>query len=73
LEIFSQVRRKLIWHIGNYANARFASIFDRFPEEERTVVAMTNNTGLIDYKATLLIEGQEQPSRPMQRERCRRG
>ena len=55
----SKFGRKLIWHTGNFASAGFASIFDRFPEEERTVVAMTNNTGLIDHKATLLIEGQE--------------
>src|ERR1700686_705971 len=37
----------------------FLPFFDRLPEEERTVSAMTNNTRLIDRKATLLIEGQE--------------
>jgi CubicO group peptidase (beta-lactamase class C family) len=51
--------RKLIWHTGNDEYAGFASIFDRFPEEQLTVVVMTNNTGLIDYKASLLIEGNE--------------
>jgi CubicO group peptidase (beta-lactamase class C family) len=50
--------RKLIWHTGNDAQAGFASILDRFPEEELTVVVMTNNTGLTDAKATLVIEGK---------------
>jgi hypothetical protein len=47
----------MIWHTGKAPG--FVSIFDRFPEEELTVVALTNNIGLIDYKATLMIEAKE--------------
>ena len=50
--------RNLIWHTGNDPRAGFACIFDRFPEEDLTVVAMTNNTGLTDSKATLIVGGQ---------------
>lgn len=49
--------RRMIWHTGKLPG--FASIFDRFPEEDLTVVALTNNIGLIDYKATLMIEEKE--------------
>ncbi len=50
--------RKLIWHTGAFADAGFASVFDRFPEEQLTVILMTNNTGLTESTATLLIEGK---------------
>ena len=50
--------QKLIWHTGGGGPEGFATIFDRFPEEELTVVAMTNNTGPTDSNATLLIEGK---------------
>jgi D-alanyl-D-alanine carboxypeptidase len=49
--------RGLIWHTGLMPG--FAAVLDRFPEEQLTVVAMTNNTGLIEYRATLMIEGKE--------------
>ncbi|HEX5282191.1 MAG TPA: serine hydrolase domain-containing protein [Micropepsaceae bacterium] len=52
--------RELIWHTGNDAGAGFAAIFDRFPEDALTVVAMTNNTGITGSTATLLIEGKVQ-------------
>ena len=52
--------RKLIWHTGNDEPAGFAAIFDRFPEEQLTVIAMTNNTGVTGSTATLLIEGKMQ-------------
>lgn len=52
--------RKLIWHTGNDPAAGFASIFDRFPGDELTVVAMTNAESRIVSKATLLIEGKVQ-------------
>ena len=50
--------RKLVWHTGNDADAGFASILDRFPDEQLTVVAMTNNTGITGSTATLLVEGK---------------
>ena len=50
--------RKLIWHTGGGGPEGFAAIFDRFPEEELTVLVMTNNTGLTDSTATLMIEGK---------------
>jgi len=56
----SRFGRKLVWHTGNDADAGFASIFDRFPEEQLTVVAMTNNTGVTGSTATLLVEGKVQ-------------
>lgn len=52
--------RQLIWHTGNDGAGGFASIFDRFPEDALTVIAMTNNTGLTGSKATLLVEGKIQ-------------
>ena len=52
--------RKLIWHTGNDGPAGFAAIFDRFPEEQLTVIAMTNNTGVTGSTASLLIEGKMQ-------------
>ena len=52
--------RRLIWHTGNDEPAGFAAIFDRFPEEGLTVVAMTNNTGITGSTATLFIEGKVQ-------------
>ncbi|MDE2477029.1 MAG: beta-lactamase family protein [Alphaproteobacteria bacterium] len=51
--------RKLIWHTGNSPDG-FASIFDRFPDDELTVVAMTNAESPTHSKATLLIEGKVQ-------------
>jgi CubicO group peptidase (beta-lactamase class C family) len=48
--------RQLIWHTGN--GGGFASIFDRFPEDDLTLVLMTNNVSSIDSTATLLIEGK---------------
>jgi CubicO group peptidase (beta-lactamase class C family) len=48
--------KKLIWHTGNGGD--YGSIFDRFPEEDLTVVAMTNNMGPTGSTATLLIDGQ---------------
>jgi len=50
--------RKLVWHTGNFFQAGLASIFDRFPEDDLTVVAMTNNVGLTKSTATLTIEGK---------------
>ncbi len=52
--------RNLIWHTGNDPAAGFASIFDRFPDDALTVVAMTNADSRTDSKATLLIEGKLQ-------------
>lgn len=52
--------RKLIWHTGNDPFAGFASIFDRFPDDELTVVAMTNADSPTGSTATLLIEGKVQ-------------
>lgn len=52
--------RELIWHTGNDSGGGFAAIFDRFPEDALTVVAMTNNTGVTVSTATLLIEGKVQ-------------
>lgn len=52
--------RELIWHTGNDSGGGFAAIFDRFPEDALTVVAMTNNTGVTASTATLLIEGKVQ-------------
>ena len=49
--------RSLIWHTG--AMLGFAAILDRFPEEQLTVVAMTNNSAPTEYRATLVIEGKE--------------
>ena len=49
--------RTLIYHTGN-DGAGHASIFDRFPEEQLTVVVMTNNTGVTDSTATLMIDGK---------------
>jgi D-alanyl-D-alanine carboxypeptidase len=48
--------RQLIWHTGN--GGGFASIFDRFPDDDITVVLMTNNVSPTASTATLLIEGQ---------------
>jgi len=50
--------RKLIWHTGGGGLEGFATIFDRFPEAQLTVVVMTNNTGPTEAMATLLIEGK---------------
>jgi len=50
--------RKLVWHTGNDNRAGFASIFDYFPEEGLTVVALTNNVGLTNFMATLTVEGK---------------
>lgn len=52
--------RNLIWHTGNDPAAGFASIFDRFPDDALTVVAMTNADSRTNSKATLLIEGKLQ-------------
>lgn len=52
--------RKLVWHTGNDSDAGFASIFDRFPDDQLTVIAMTNNTGVTGSTATLLVEGKVQ-------------
>jgi hypothetical protein len=49
--------RKLIMATGKAPG--FASILDQFLEEGLIVVALTNNIGFIDYKATLMIEGKE--------------
>jgi CubicO group peptidase (beta-lactamase class C family) len=48
--------RNMIWHTGN--GGGFASIFERFPEDDVTLVLMTNNTSPTDSTATLLIEGK---------------
>ena len=51
--------RRLIWHTGSGGpTGGFGSIYDRFPEEELTVIAMTNNSGLIDFQATLVVDGK---------------
>jgi len=50
--------RNMIWHTGNDDVAAFAAIFDRFPEEQLSVIAMTNNTGITGSTATLVIEGK---------------
>jgi CubicO group peptidase (beta-lactamase class C family) len=50
--------RPLIWHTGNYYVAGFAAIFDRFPDDGITAVVMTNNTGLTNETATMMIGGQ---------------
>jgi D-alanyl-D-alanine carboxypeptidase len=49
--------RSLVWHTGLLPG--FGAILDRFPEEQLTVVAMTNNTGPTGSTATLVIEGKE--------------
>ena len=48
--------RQLIWHTG--AGTDFAAIFDRFPEDDVTVILMTNNVSPTDATATLQIEGK---------------
>jgi CubicO group peptidase (beta-lactamase class C family) len=48
--------RRLIWHTGN--GSSHAAIFDRFPDDDLTVVVMTNNTSPTKSTATLLIEGK---------------
>jgi CubicO group peptidase (beta-lactamase class C family) len=48
--------RRLIWHTGN--GSGHAAIFDYFPDDDVTVVMMTNNTSSTDAEATLLIEGK---------------
>jgi D-alanyl-D-alanine carboxypeptidase len=48
--------RRLIWHTGN--GFSHAAIFDRFPDDDLTVVVMTNNTSPTAATATLLIEGK---------------
>ena len=50
--------QKLIWHTGNGWN--FTAIFDRFPVEQLTVIAMSNDSTPTASTATLLIEGQMQ-------------
>ena len=61
--------RRLIWHTGNDPSAGFATIFDRFPDDGLTVIAMTNSDGPTDSTATLLIEGKLQtfPANPMRK------
>ena len=49
--------QSLIWHTG--ASLGFAAIFDRFPVEQLTVIAMTNNSAPTGSTATLVIEGKE--------------
>ena len=49
--------RSLIWHTGTMLG--FASILDRFPEEQLTVLALTNNSAPTASTATLVIEGKE--------------
>jgi CubicO group peptidase (beta-lactamase class C family) len=49
--------RSLLWHTGLLPG--FAAILDRFPEEQLTVVVMTNSTGPTGSTATLVIEGKE--------------
>ncbi len=51
--------QRLIWHTGNFTEAGFAAIFDYFPDEALTVILMTNNTGLTNSTATLVIGGRE--------------
>jgi hypothetical protein len=46
----------LIWHTGN--GFTHAAIFDRFPDDDLTVLVMTNNTSPTAATATLLIEGK---------------
>jgi CubicO group peptidase (beta-lactamase class C family) len=48
--------RQLIWHTG--AGSDFAAIFDRFPEDDVTVIVMTNNVSPTASTATLQIEGK---------------
>jgi CubicO group peptidase (beta-lactamase class C family) len=48
--------RQLIWHTGN--DGTFAAVFDRFPEDDVTLVLMTNNASPTGSTATLLIEGK---------------
>jgi D-alanyl-D-alanine carboxypeptidase len=54
----AKLGRKLIWHTGNDQAAGFAAILDRFPEEDLTVVVLTNNIGLTNTTATLTIGGK---------------
>ena len=48
--------QKLIWHTG--AGDNFTAIFDRFPVEQLTVIAMSNVNVPTGQSATLLIEGK---------------
>lgn len=48
--------RRLIWHTGGGSGWAFAAIFDRFPDDDLTVVAMTNNASPTSSTATLQIE-----------------
>jgi D-alanyl-D-alanine carboxypeptidase len=50
--------RKLIWHSGNDGNGGYASLLDEFPDEDLTLIVLTNNTGLTKTTATLSIEGK---------------
>ena len=50
--------QKLIWHTG--AGDNFTAIFDRFPVEQLTVIAMSNVNVPTGQTATLQIEGKMQ-------------
>jgi D-alanyl-D-alanine carboxypeptidase len=50
--------RKVIWHTGNDGHAGYSSIVEIFPDDQVTVIALANNTGLSHGKATLTIDGK---------------
>jgi len=54
----AKFNRKLVWHTGNDPSGGYASIVDRFPEEDLTVIVLTNNTGFTRSTATLVIGGK---------------
>jgi CubicO group peptidase (beta-lactamase class C family) len=51
--------RKLFWHTGNNPGAGYASIIDQFPDDDLTIIVLTNNTGITASTATLMIEGKK--------------
>jgi CubicO group peptidase (beta-lactamase class C family) len=55
----SKYGKQLIWHSGNYVSAGTAAVIEYFPEEQLTVIVLTNNTGLTNAMATLLVGTQQ--------------
>ena len=59
LRMQTKYGRTLIWHTGSAGViGGFAAILDYFPDDDLSVIVMTNNAGLTDYMATLIVEGK---------------
>ena len=48
--------RKVIWHTGSDGHAGYSSVVEVFPDDQVTVIALANSTGLSHGKATLTID-----------------